>query len=89
MSPISKNNECTYLLPKKKQVCGKKAHYKNNLTAGVWLCNAHKKIVIKKIGKDNELKKIKKVKCTSKDMKILCQRMYIKLNEIKEKKKVD
>ena len=88
MTPIEKNenHKCVYLLPKKQQECMKKAYYVSNMKH---YCNAHRKIIIKKIEKDGELKKIKRKKCTSKDMQILGEKMYNKLDKIKELLDID
>jgi len=80
------NQKCSYLLPKKQQRCNKKAHYVSNMK---YYCNAHNKIIIKKMEKESELKKIKRKKCTSKGMKLLAETMYIKLDKIKELLDVD
>nr|QBK88360.1 MAG: uncharacterized protein LCMiAC01_00240 [Mimivirus LCMiAC01] len=91
MTPIDKKgeHECAYLLPKKQQECGKKAHFLDNSIDNMYYCNAHRKIVIKKIEKKNELKKFKRKKCTSKDTLILGEKMYTELDKIKELLDVD
>ena len=91
MVAIGKKDDCkcTYVLPKKGVVCGKRAHFENKSESGGWLCGAHKKLMIKRVEKEYELKKVKRVKCTSKNMAVLGERMYRELDEIKEMLEVD
>ncbi len=77
---------CTYILPKKKVICNKKAHSKCNDSGAVagyeYYCNAHKKIIIKKRKQKYSIKKMKKQTCSSIKLNILCKKMYEKLDEI-------
>jgi len=81
---IIKNAHIYY--QKKQQECGKRAHFMSNMN---YYCNAHKKIIIKKMERDGELKKIKRKKCTSKGTLILGEKMYTKLDKIEELLNVD
>jgi len=77
---------CSYKLPKKGTICGKKARYKHNTDT---LCNQHKKLVVNKTKKDIQVKIIKKKRCTSIDPKKLAILMYNKLDQIPELLDVD
>ncbi len=74
------DKKCTYMLPKKKEICNKKAH--NKCANNEYYCNAHKKIVIKQRKQKYSIKKMKKQTCSSIKLNVLCKKMYEKLDEI-------
>lgn len=87
IKPIKNTDKtCTYMLPKKKVICNKKAHSKCNdsgANAGCeYYCNSHKKIIIKKRKQKYSIKKMKKQTCSSIKLNVLCKKMYEKLDEI-------
>jgi len=79
-----KKPRCTYVLPKKKQCCGKRAYYIDKSPTNEYCCNAHRKLVINRIKKEGELKKIKRKKCTMRDHQFLAETMCNELDKIKE-----
>lgn len=85
----NKNIKCTYILPKKKQPCGKIAHYIDNSPKNEYCCNVHRKLVIKHLKKEAALKKIKRKKCTAKDHQILAETLTKELDKIPELDTVD
>ena len=79
-------DRCTYETQTTKTVCGKKAY---SIIDNKTYCNSHKKIIVNRIKKDVALIKIKKQSCYKVDLQILAEKMYSKLDSIKDLTDVD
>jgi len=71
------NNKCQYISSKKIQ-CSRKANY---LFDDCLYCCTHKNIKIKAKYKEMSIKQIKTKKCMTIDPQILCEKIYVKLNQ--------
>lgn len=77
--------KCTYNV--KNDTCNKnskKIHKDGNV-----YCTTHYKTVLNRIKKDIEMKPIKRIKCTTSEMDMLCETMYRKIDNIPELLDVD
>ena len=79
-------DRCMYETQTTKTVCGKKAY---SIIDNKTYCNNHKKIIVNRIKKDVALVKIKKQSCYKVDLQILAEKMYSKLDSIKDLTDVD